>query len=364
MSLYRELWKGPITLVCEPSQEPSDNLDNVEIPIDASPFQVVCEELTDDRLLRLFAPNSLVLASEGERFNSVSRLCRRASVPCVYITENTLRTRIQIMKEQRRSSLRSWWCSSREFMRERAQVKAIILANAVQCNGTPTYAIYKSLTPLPHLFFDTRIEETMLATPERVVARSAHFGPGRPIRLVFSGRLKLIKGVDHLPLVAAQLRRLGIPFEMSICGDGECVPQLRNDIAKMELKDSITLRGTLDFKTELVPFVTNETDLFVCCHRQGDPSCTYLETMACGVPIIGYSNEAFEGLAQVAGTGWVTPINRPLELAERIACLYKNPTELLSAALRSLTFARDHTFEKTFRRRVEHLDLVVATAWI
>jgi colanic acid/amylovoran biosynthesis glycosyltransferase len=122
------------------------------------------------------------------------------------------------------------------------------------------------------------------------------------------------------------------------------------------------LRGSLDFKTELVPFITNETDLFVCCHGQGDPSCTYLETMACGVPIIGYCNEAMEGLAQVAGTGWLTPINRPLELAERIAYLYTKPAELVSAAIRSLTFARDHTLEKTFRRRIEHLDLVATLA--
>lgn len=32
------------------------------------------------------------------------------------------------------------------------------------------------------------------------------------------------------------------------------------------------------------------------CHRQGDPSCTYLETYACGMPIVGYNNQAHQGI--------------------------------------------------------------------
>ena len=85
MALYRELWKGPITLACEPAQEASDNLDNIEVKLDAAPFHTVCEEFSDDRLARLLLPNTLVLASVGEQFNSVSRLCREAGVPFVAI---------------------------------------------------------------------------------------------------------------------------------------------------------------------------------------------------------------------------------------------------------------------------------------
>jgi glycosyltransferase involved in cell wall biosynthesis len=243
-----------------------------------------------------------------------------------------------------------------------AQVKAISLANGVQCNGTPTYTAYKALTPFPHLFFDTRIEEAMLATSENISARYVGLGSDHPLHLVFSGRLTLMKGVDHLCLVAAHLRKLGVRFEMSICGDGDWAAQLRKDVDKMDLGDLVRLRGTLDFKTELIPFVTKEAHLFVCCHRQGDPSCTYLETMACGVPIVGYANEALRGLVEASGVGWITAINRPIELAEKIASLYRTPSALLASAHRSQAFAREHTFEKTFRRRVEHLDRVAASA--
>jgi glycosyltransferase involved in cell wall biosynthesis len=160
--------------------------------------------------------------------------------------------------------------------------------------------------------------------------------------------------------VAAHLKRLGVPFTMTICGDGEYLPRLRADISRKGVADRVTLKGVLDFKTELVPFVTNETDLFVCCHRQGDPSCTYLETMACGVPIAGYGNEAWGGLARIGGTGWVASVGDPIELAERIAALQRDRAALEQASRRALAFAREHSFEKTFRRRIEHLDQVAA----
>jgi len=362
MALYREFWKGPITLVCEPASEPSDNLDNIEVDCATAPFRTVCEPLTDELLVSLCPPNSLVLASVGQQFNTVSRLCQRIGIPCVYITEYSLRTRLQIIKEYQPTFAHGWWRSWREWRQERAQIRAISLANGIQCNGTPTYLAYKSLNPLPHLFFDTRIEESMLATGNQISNRSARFATDPRVHLVFSGRIKLMKGADDLPKVAAHLKRLEVPFRMSICGDGEYMPQLRNDLLKMNLVDSVKLLGTLDFKTELVPFVTREADLFVCCHRQGDPSCTYLETMACGVPIIAYANEAFEGLARTSGTGWLVPVGQPTDMAERIAVLVRNPTLLADAAQRALTFARDHTFEKTFLRRIEHLDRVARAA--
>ena len=60
---------------------------------------------------------------------------------------------------------------------------------------------------------------------------------------------------------------------------------MRMAFSRYELWGEVQFRGNLDFKHRLVPLLQNEIDLFVCPHVQGDPSCTYLETMACGVPL-------------------------------------------------------------------------------
>jgi colanic acid/amylovoran biosynthesis glycosyltransferase len=360
MKLYREFWGGPILHLCEPGAL-SDSLDNIEVPIKNAEFDTICSPLSPRYLKSVLPQRSIVLASVGEQFNSISAICREIDVPCVYITEYNLKTRLQIVSEYQRNALRGAWSSLRQVQQEIAQRKAISLASGTQCNGLPTFCAYKSINANAHLFFDSRTDSAMLANHEQITRRSFDRRQGKKLQLAFSGRLNLMKGVDDLILVAEHLRRLlNGWFHLSICGDGEYAPQLRRDIEQNGLGDLVSLRGTLDFKTELVPFIRNETDLFVCCHRQGDPSCTYLETMACGVPVAGYANDAWSALASVSQAGWATPIGDPETLANEIARLNRSDYEIEAASIRALDFATEHTFDKTFRRRVEHLTQTAA----
>jgi glycosyltransferase involved in cell wall biosynthesis len=115
------------------------------------------------------------------------------------------------------------------------------------------------------------------------------------------------------------------------------------------------MKGVLDFRTELAPLVRDEVDLFVCPHVQGDPSCTYLETFACGVPMVGYDNEAFGGLMTYVDAGWRVPLGDPEAMASAILALDRDRAAIVAKARAARDFAREHTFEATCRRRMEHL---------
>jgi glycosyltransferase involved in cell wall biosynthesis len=148
---------------------------------------------------------------------------------------------------------------------------------------------------------------------------------------------------------------------MFICGDGELKQTMQRQIAVNGLDDCVKMMGVLKFNTELIPFVKANADLFVCCHRQGDPSCTYLETMSCGVPIIGYANEAFAGIVRHSQTGWLVEMDRPKLLAKKVAELSRSRDALKAMSFDSLRFAKLHTFEKTFANRISHMEQI-ATA--
>jgi glycosyltransferase involved in cell wall biosynthesis len=130
---------------------------------------------------------------------------------------------------------------------------------------------------------------------------------------------------------------------------------MKAEIERLGLGDVVKMAGILDFQNELVPLTKHQTDLFVCCHRSGDPSCTYLEVMACGVPIVGYDNDAFVGIVKESGTGWLSPMNQPDQLAEKIAGIAQDRPALLQAARDSAEFGRLNTFDRTFKRRIEHM---------
>jgi colanic acid/amylovoran biosynthesis glycosyltransferase len=150
-------------------------------------------------------------------------------------------------------------------------------------------------------------------------------------------------------------RHIGVQFHMTICGGGTLAKSIRANILRRDLSNYVACPCVLEYKSELVPLARQKMDLFVCCHRTGDPSCTYLETMACKVPIIAYANEASEGVVRESGTGFITPMSQPDRMAAEIAGLNSDRQALVEAARKSLEFAQKHTFERTFRARIDHL---------
>jgi glycosyltransferase involved in cell wall biosynthesis len=214
---------------------------------------------------------------------------------------------------------------------------------------------YRQLSRNPLLYFDSRVRRDTIADSFTLKQRTDELRAGRPLRLAFSGRLIQMKGADHLVNVAASLKKRGLRFTMEICGGGDLESAIDSNIRRSGLEQDVRLRGVLEFESELMPFVTRHVDLFVCCHRQGDPSCTYLETMACGTPIVGYDNEAFMGVVEQSGVGWTAPMDDAERLATMIVDLQRDRAALANAAFRARDFAARHTFEDTMQRRVDHM---------
>jgi glycosyltransferase involved in cell wall biosynthesis len=360
MLIYKEYWSGTITLLIEEEPSLNDNLDNILIDIKDLPFQVEIINFETIQENQELLNASVVLATEGFRQNHISKICKIHKIPCIYITEYSLTTRIQIINATTKNfiiRLRKYiWQVSQELR----QRNAIREADGVQCNGTPTYEVYRAINSNVLLYFDTRITKDMLPNEVEIHKRTEQCLTNAPLRLLFSGRLITIKGADHLILVAENLKKFGVEFQMFICGDGDLRESIKTEIKQKRLSNSVKLLGVLDFKSELVPFAKNNIDLFVCCHRQGDPSCTYLETMSCGIPIVGYANEAFIGVVQHSCSGWAVTMDRPDLLAQKILELNKNRKAIVDESFKSLSFANLHTFEETFKERMAHIKKIAS----
>jgi glycosyltransferase involved in cell wall biosynthesis len=332
-------------------------LDPVQVVQADLPFDLKLASFRTPTTLGLLGQASVVLAPLGDRQIPLHQVSRHNLTRWVYYAEQSVETRKQMVSATTSNPVvrwrRRWW----EQGHEREFRLAVAQADGLQCNGTPTYADYAPLNRSPLLYFDGRVTTDLLPSVQEVERRLAA-SVDRKLRLLFSGRLLRIKGADHLVDVAVELKKLGTKFELFICGDGELKQPMERRIASAGLTQDVKMLGVLAFRSELVPFVKQHVDLFVCCHRQGDPSCTYMETMSCGVPIVGYSNEALAGMIELSHAGWLVPGARPKLLAEQIARLDRRRDLLRLGSLNALHFARQHTFERTFTARAQHLDEV------
>lgn len=353
---YAAHWPGPVTTLVAPAPAPIFLMDPLEVmPGERRGYAVELRPADEAALLERLARAAVVLAFLSPAEGWLAAACKRLGVPLVYISEYSLHTERQIVDAQTENPLLRWRRKHWLAGAERVRLAALREAAGVQCSGTPTYEAYRRVNPRALLFFDNRVREAHVIDDAGLAARAAALHAGRPLRLVFGGRLVAMKGVRQLPLVARELVRLDVPFTLDIYGGGDQESVLREDIARLGLADRMSLHGVLDFDSQWVPLLKARADVFLCCHPQGDPSSTYPEVLSCGVPIAGYDNEAFTGIVAHSGGGWLAPMNEPRRLASLIAGLHADRAQIVAAAERGATFARRHAFERTFAARTHHL---------
>jgi glycosyltransferase involved in cell wall biosynthesis len=279
---------------------------------------------------------------------------RAAGARVVLALEYTLETRLRIAALDPGRSwprrLRSMLWTLQMEPRRRA---ALAAADAVQFNGYPAWDSYRHLTRDPLLYLDNRMTAAMMATPAEMADRAARLRAGAPLRLIHSGRLEPMKGAQDLLAVMEALRARGVRATLDIYGTGSLEGAIRAGMGRFG--GDVRLHGPVDFAAALVPATRAGADLFLSCHRQSDPSCTYLEAMGCGAAIAGYANRMWARLAAESGGGVTAPLGRPAALAAAIAAWHADRPALIAAQASALAFARRHDVETVFAARMAHL---------
>jgi len=298
---------------------------------------------------------SIVLASgDSDTQLHLSKLCRKENIKCVYIIEYIPETRYQIASLSTKNPIVKLRRLFYIWEKEKNRVAAFKLCDGLQSNGTPAHIEYNYVNN-NLLYFDTRVFENQIITDDALQQRLDHLSENKPLRIAFSGRLIRMKGADHLVNLALKLKESDTPFQLTIYGTGDMDSEMKEFISKHHLENDVSMPGAVDFYETLLPKLKQSVDLFVCLHRQSDPSCTYLETLSCGIPIVGYKNRAFAGLLEIADVGWGANLNDLDEVCKVITHLSINRTELIEKSKNSTVFARNHDFDCTFQRRIDHL---------
>jgi glycosyltransferase involved in cell wall biosynthesis len=302
------------------------------------------------------AHDVVLLAADSHLDLDFATLARGRRAKTVYAIEYTLGTRLRIaMLDRERNLARRLWSCGWNVRQEFRRRRALREADGVQVNGYPALEAYRGINRDVFLYLDNRMTADLFATGDEMDARREHLVSGKPLRLVNSGRLDPMKGAQDLVPVALALAQLGVNFTLDIFGDGSLAPQIARDVAESGLSDRVRMHPPVDFATELVPFSRTSADIFLSCHRQADPSCTYVEAMGCGLPVVGYANGMLSAVVAQSRGGFTVPLGDTGALARRIAGFAAAPETVVEAGETALAFSRAHDFASQFEGRVAQL---------
>lgn len=295
-----------------------------------------------------------LISADMPGFPAICQSVASAGIPYAMGIEYTLETRLRALWLERDLSGMRKLRSSLWLLRNERQVRSRLKAAAgAQFNGYPAFAAYSRIAARAHLYFDNRMAPDMMATPAEMAARTDRLLAERPLRLIHSGRLEPMKGSQDLLPVMRTLAAIGVQATLDIYGAGSLEQEIRAGLS--EFDGRVRLHAPVDFRTELVPTSRTRADIFLSCHRQSDPSCTYLEAMGCGLAIAGYSNRMWARLSRESGCGIAVPLGSTKQLAEAIVRWDQDRPTVVKSAQAGLSFARRHDFEHEFSGRMAHL---------
>ena len=334
----------------------AESLDNLRLRTSDIPYDVVfapynsayrLAQCDASSLSPTIARASLVYGMGSDIF----AMARDRRIPYIPVVENTLINSMRIAWLSAGSPGRGIRRCAGALKLHRREAADLRGAYAVHCNGYAAYRYHRRRHPNTGFFIDSRVRRAEILPDRQVRDRIARYRSSRRIRLITSSRLEPIKGSGNLVALAEQLRRMQQDYQLDIYGDGSMRKGIEAELVRRQLTEQVKLHDPIPY-----PELTrrqSEADLFVNLNVQDDPSCTYLEAMGAGLPIIGFENRTWTPMSNDSKAGIAVP-RQVGRLAAAITA-NRDPACLESMALAATSFAHRWCFEEQIAFRSESI---------
>lgn len=337
-------------------------MDLVRVPLNALPYDVLLidtdhrRHLTGESQIRLERGIAAAPLVVGQDFGAAG-IARRLGVPYVSLLEYDLGTQIVSgtidLKSSVRRLVRSVRIAVDYYSRQKADVKG---AAAIHCNGYPIYDALSGWNDNRLLYLDSRMPSASVIDEASLESRLASL-PQRRLRLLFSGRYEAMKGATDAVAVAVECQKRGLAVEFTLYGQGSQRSEMDKLASAAPDPQNIRIHDAVPFP-ELIE-QSRLQDIFVCCHPQSDPSCTYLESFGAGLPIVGYANRMWRRLSSEADAGIATPLGNVGGVVEGIMTLAKDYGAIARLSRNARRFALEHCAEREFDKRIAGMKQVL-----
>jgi colanic acid/amylovoran biosynthesis glycosyltransferase len=363
MKDYAEKIKAPLVTLNPQAARDASIMDPVELKVSELPYRIVAIPYGGNwrplpsaitLLKKEISPATLVYGGYGDGMGATA-IAHACGVRYILILEYDLKTQIMATTMQVNGKLRRAIRAARTtWSYYKAGLPEMRRAHSVHCNGYPIYDVAMSENLNALLYLDSRMSSGMIMSQEELSDRLAE-RCDKPLRLLYSGRYEAMKGAVDAVKVGLECLAMGIEIEMHCYGQGSLAAEMR-ELAQRS-NSRIVIHDAVPYP-DLVK-IARTFDLFVCCHVQNDPSCTYLESFGAGLPIVGYANRMWERLCDASGAGLCSAIGKPHLVAADIQ-QFKNHATLSGKSVKALNFARAHSYETEHGKRIEALNEVLA----
>lgn len=140
--------------------------------------------------------------------------------------------------------------------------------------------------------------------------------------VLYTGRFEVFKGLLDLIECSGIVCKKYPDVKFILAGSGTILENLKKQINKLKLEDSIIFTGSLS-KSQIIEYYKNATIFVLPSYREGFPT-SLMEAMSCGIPSVATDVEGSAELIEDGKNGLLVPPRNPEKLAESIIYLLEN----------------------------------------
>jgi len=202
---------------------------------------------------------------------------------------------------------------------------------------------------------------TSLVAPAQL-ASAARASAHVPLRLLWAGQLRPVKGLLHLLTAVRRMVDAGAAVQLTLVGDGEQRPALEAELARLDLGGIVELAGYVAPGAALDRYF-DEADVFVLPSLSEGVPKVLLEAMARALPVVTSRTGGIPDIVHNEISGLLVPPANVAALQDAVVRLAQDDDLRRRLGEGALSFAREHTAQREVERIDEGLRRAFPSIW-
>ncbi|MCK5133544.1 MAG: glycosyltransferase family 4 protein [Candidatus Sabulitectum sp.] len=176
-------------------------------------------------------------------------------------------------------------------------------------------------------------------------------------RLLFVGRLKKYKGVQHLLKAMKILQSRNILTNLTVIGEGDYSHALKLLVGKLNLQDRVSFEGFIPQEDKLLWLQKAYVAVFPSA-KEGW-GLTVIEANCCGTPVVASDSDGLRDSVKNGKTGILVKHEDPLALADALESIVISPEKRAEFSKHALSWAKSFNWDYTGEKMLEVMDMTV-----
>ena len=344
-------WPHHLRVILQPTKiHPTSSEEYCELEQSQLPFELLIIDYSSSEFRDYISKFSIVLLIDSKETVDIAKFCIKNHIPFFWISDHPFLVRLQLSALEEKNTFSFAVRFAKEASLEQKYRQIARKAIGIQCHGTPSYYHYHKINDNTITYYlNPEPEPQLISKAELTTRLNISKDTQNRLRMIIACDLYKKNGTQYILELARLLQNYKILYKICILGEGPEKGKIQTSLTDNHLGQDV------EFKSQIKTKDWYQFDLSICLQLQSEPNPNYIRALSCGIPLVGFANDAIVGLCKGSQAGKIVPLWKIKSIAKAISEFDKNRELLIQASQNARELSRKYTLDKMLSKRIQHI---------